>query len=211
MLDPVTQAALGTAFDAADKVGLLRKLWAKLVGDPNTAAQHLGVALFEVRRTLGALRDTLFEISYLGVEGQDPVDVRRALDRIEAGELYEEVIRAKGSCHKIGNIYDQHLATWFGSLGLETATQDQLRLLFNDLRDSDGWAVDAMERFLNAIKPIAPGIRRLLETHQTAAARKEIEAAVGTFRPRLEALSETMAFMIGLEGEFMRRGRLTSR
>lgn len=95
MLDPLTQAALGKAFDAADKVGLLKKLWAKLAGDPNTAAQHLGVALVEVRRTLGALRDTLLEISYLGVEGQDPVDVRRALDRLESGELYEEVSGVK--------------------------------------------------------------------------------------------------------------------
>jgi hypothetical protein len=189
-------------------VGLLKKVWAKLFGDPNTAAQQPAIALVEVRRTLGSLRETVLEISYLGVPGQDLADVRKALDRLESGQLFEEVIRAKGSCHKIGHIYDRHLQAWFKSL-LDRGTQDQLQTLFNELRNSDGWAVDAMERVVNDAKPVAQKIRVLFDEKKEAEAHATVRAFSQGFRPQLEKLSEAMSFMLSLEAEFIRKGRLT--
>lgn len=172
-MDPVLSAALGKASDVADSLGLWQKLLAKLLGDPNTAAVQLAVALREVRMTLSSLREAILEVSYLGVAGQDPVDVRRALDRIETGTLYEEVIRAKGSCGKIGNIYDRHLKAWFKRL-LKPKENAALEKLFDDLRDSDGWAVDALERLVIDAKPVAGEIRGLLESGDKVGARKRV-------------------------------------
>jgi hypothetical protein len=203
-----TTAALGKALDVAKELGLLQRLKAKLIGDPNAAAQHLTMALTEVRRTLSALRDTLLEVSYLGVPGQDLVDVRRALDRIESGRLYEEVIHAKGRCSMIANIYDRHLQAWFKTL-LDPQEQQQVHTLFNDLRDSDGWAIAAMEGVLNDAKPLSKRIRVLFEEKKKTEAHQLARDLVTKFRPTIDKLSETIAFMLNLEAEFIQRRGLT--
>jgi hypothetical protein len=202
------EAALGKAMEVVGELGLWQKVLAKLIGEPDQAAQHLAVALAEVRKTLGSLRETIMEISYLGVPGQDPVDVRRALDRIELGQLYEEVIRAKGSCRKIGNIYDRHLKAWFPRL-LKPHEADGIARLFNDLRNSDGWAIDALERILQEAKPLATEIRTLLASGDQPMARKRITAFTHEMRPAIEKLSAVIAFMLQVEAEFVRQQRLT--
>ncbi len=208
MLDPATGALLGKAYDVADKVGLLKQLWTKLFGDKNAAAQQLAVALIEVRRTLNSLRDTLLEISYLGMPGQEPVDVQRALDRFRSGKLFENVIRGRGSCEKITHIYDQHLAAWFHDL-LDPTEQDQLRELFNNLRSSDGWAVGAMERLLEDAKPMVDNISALLKDGKESEAQGAVKAFMQDYQPTIDKLSETMSFMLDQEVKFIRQGRLT--
>jgi hypothetical protein len=204
-----TLAAFGKALDVAEKLGLFQKLWATLLGDPSTAARQLEVALVEVRRTFGSLRDTLLEISYLGVPGQEIIDVRRALDRLKSGELYQDVIRAKGSCHKIGNIYDNHLVALFRDHVIDPVEQAKLHGLFEDLRDSDGWAVDAMECLLVDANPMVPIISKLVESGEGLEAQEEVERFLQAFQPTLDKLSETMTIMLSLETEFIRRKRLT--
>ena len=202
MPDPLLSSALGKAAAAAEKLGLFQKLLSKLLGDPSLAAQQLGVALTEVRRTLGSLRETMLEIRNLGVRGQDPDDVRRALRRIESGELYEEVIRAKGSCHKIGNIYDRYLDAWFTKV-LKPDEASELRVLFTALRNSDGWAVDAQERLLREAKPLVTEISALLNAGGEDAAIRRVKAFSASFAPTLERLSATMAVMLELEANFI--------
>lgn len=209
MSEPITAAAFGKAYEVADKMGLLKKLWTRLLGDSNAAAQQLSVALIEVRRTFDSLRDTLLEISYLGVPGQNLVDVRRAMDRLESGKLFEEVIRAKGSCGKIGNIYDQHLKAWFKDI-LSPTEQVQLQELFNNLRDSDGWAIGAMEHLIQNAKPVVQEIRGLFENGKESEAHGKVQAFLQEFRPTIDKLSETVSFMLQQEVQFIRQGCLTS-
>ncbi len=208
MIDPGLGTALGKASAVAEKLGLWQKLLAKLIGDPDLAATHLAVSLTEVRKTLGMLRDTILEISYLGVPGQDTVDVRRALDRIESGQLYEEVIRAKGRCHKIGNIYDRHLKAWLKRI-LKPDEAKEVEVLFTALRDSDGWAVDALEHLLQKAKPLAVEIRKLLDNHQDAEAQRCAIAFADDLRESLQTLSATLAVMNELEAKFILQHRLT--
>jgi hypothetical protein len=90
MIDPgglSAAAAVNKAVEVANKLGIFEKLFAKLIGDPDTAARQLNLALFEIRKTMGSLRDTILEITYLGVSDQDVDDVRRALDRVEGGNF----------------------------------------------------------------------------------------------------------------------------
>jgi hypothetical protein len=212
MIDPVVGKALGTVTDVADKLGAFRWLFAKLIGDPDLAAQHLGMALSEVRRTLNTLQETILEISYLSVRGQDSVDVRRALDRIELGELDQEVSRGMGSCRKIGNIYDRYLNAWLDNLDkalLGVDEKKELRLLFKELRDSDGWAVNAAEKLLENAKPLARDIRELLEKGDEAAAQQRVAVFTTDLRPTLEKLSTTMVMMLDLESQFIHKQRLT--
>jgi hypothetical protein len=201
-------AALGKAEAIADRIGLWQKLLDKLVGNTELAATHLGGALGEVRKTFGSLRDTILEVSYLGVSGQDPVDVRRALDRIETGQLHEQVISAKGSCHKIGNIYDRHLKAWFKKV-VKPDEDVELRKLFDELRNSDGWAVDACERLLLDAKPLAREIRQLLDAGNEDQARQRVLEFTATCRHTLDKLSATMVSMLELEATFLRTHRVT--
>jgi hypothetical protein len=208
MYELTTNAAFGKAYEMAKEMGLLKKLWAKLLGDPNAAAQQLAIALFEVRRTFDSLRNALLEISHLGVPGQNLVDIRRALDRIESGQLFEEVIRAKGSCGKIGNIYDQHLQAWFKEILVPT-DQDRLREDFNTLRDSDRWAIDAMEHLIEDAKPLAREIRVLFDNGKEAEAHRAVKAFLQEFLPIRDKLSATISHMLALEAKFIQERRLT--
>jgi hypothetical protein len=208
MLDPLSAAAIKSALDVSGKLGLWGKLLQKLLGDPNKAAQQLAVALWEVRKTLSSLRDTILEVSYLEVEGQEEVDVRRALDHIESGALFEEIIKGKGSCTKIGNIYDNHLKAWFKKV-LKPEEDEQLRFLFNDLRDSDGWAVDALERILSDAQPLAKEVRQLMEARKMAQARQKVTEFVDEYRPVLSKVSEIVVFMLDLEVTFLKTQKVS--
>ena len=206
-IDPLTTAALGKVVDVADKVGLLQKLFAKVIGNPDLAVQQLAVVVGEVRRTLGSLRDTILEIGYLGVPGQESIDVQRALNRIESDELLLDVIRSKGSCMKIGHIYDNHLNAWFPSF-LGNDEQKKLEELFKDLSDSDGWANEAAEKLLLDAKPFATEVRQLLDKGDEAGARKRVGEFMTALRPTLEKLSMPIAAMLDLERQFIEKQRL---
>lgn len=206
-LDPASAAAIKSAMDVSAELGLWKKLWKSLLGDPDAAAKQLAVALWEVRKTLSSLRDTILEVSYLGVEGQAEVDIRRALDRIESGALFEEVIRGKGSCTKIGHIYDKHLKAWFRR-ELKPEQDKRLKVLFSDLRNSDGWAVGALENILRDAKPVAKEVRELLDARKMAQARKKANKFVDDYRPVLEKISKVVVFMLDLEVTFIEKQRV---
>jgi chemotaxis protein histidine kinase CheA len=208
MIDPGLSAAVGKAADVADKLGIFQKLFAKLIGDPNTAARQLNLALFEIRKTMGSLRDTILEITYLGVPDQDVDDVRRALDRIQGGELFADVIRAKGSCHKICNIYHRHLKAWFKDVVFPDEAES-LRLLFEELCDSDGWAVQAAEVVLQQAKPLVEKIRGLLQKGKLGDAQKTVAEFEEDLRPQLKKIQAAIEEMFKLENQFIEQKRLT--
>jgi hypothetical protein len=174
-----------------------------LWGNKAAGAKHLRRALTEVRKTFDALRNAILEIRDLTPEDDtDLVELRRALTRVESGALYDDVIRAKGHCHEIGEIYDAHLSGWFSGV-LDPGEADGMRVLFNTLRDSDGWAIDGMENLLFEAKPLTADIRKALDEGDRAAARKRAQEFNRTLEPALQKLSETVTYMLKLEMKFI--------
>lgn len=203
-----TFGVLDKALDVAGKLDLWHKVQAKLLGDPGLAAKNLAFAIREVRKTFTSLRDTILEITYLGVPGQEDVDVRRSIDRIELGQLGEGIVGAKGDCGRIKNIYDNHLDAWFNRL-LNRDEAAELKELFDDLSNSDGWVIRALEELVYNAKPLVREIRGLLDAGKKAEAQQRAEAFGASLRPRLESLSRTVQSMLELEVKLIQGQRLT--
>ncbi|NIQ04629.1 MAG: hypothetical protein GWO20_02530, partial [Candidatus Korarchaeota archaeon] len=199
----VTVSSVDDATSLLDKLGILDHVLLKLVNRPEAAVHKLRIALSEVRRGYDALQDALLKIDLLSFEKQDIEDTREELQKIAAGKIKLTMAEAKGSCTRIGNIYDKYLQGWF-SAALNPGEADELRLLFNDLRYTDAGLLKASMRLSIQAEAKATEILNHLKTAggETRARRAAEEFSL-QFRRTLEKLTKQLVFMLELENKLI--------
>jgi hypothetical protein len=92
---------------------------------------------------------------------------------------------------------------------LNPSEAEGLRLLFEELRDSDGWAVGAAEVVLQQAKPLVEKIRSLLKNGKPEDAQKTVAEFEEALRPQLKRIQAAIEEMLKLENQFIEQKRLT--
>lgn len=136
--------------------------------------------------------------------GQKEVDVVRALDRIDQGELRAYVRRGKGSCVKIGNIFDVYLHPWFSNIAdFKPDETRALELLFEELRNADGWVYKLADGLVENAEKLAPEMRAGLVNKDLGAAQQKVAEFNVAVHPTLKKIGESVARLNELQNQFI--------
>lgn len=207
MTDPATISvgAVKDGVELLDKLGILDRLRLKLASDPDRASRELTIALTELVTGYTALHKEIVSLSMLDVD-EPGRSVEQKLTRLADGSMAAELHGVKGSCSRIGNIYDRYLTGWF-SRALAPEEAQALHAAFQSLGSSDGAFVLAAEELSSAAQQAAKEALRLRRLGSpNDAARRLAELAI-QLEPYREALSANMAKMWQLQAHFIQVAR----
>jgi excisionase family DNA binding protein len=111
VVDPITAIAAVKQTDEA--LGVIERLLAKLRAQPDIAAVKLSAALDEIVKTYRVVDQAFNAYASLAVDKDALTTRSQELLAIAGGSLGVQVEAGRGSCSKIGHIYQAHLKRWF--------------------------------------------------------------------------------------------------
>src|SRR4051812_47779785 len=142
---------LDQILNLADKLGLIETLKAKLLRQPQPAADSLVVVLGELSKIYGACDAELLRYLNLSFDPAGRIaDERAVLLTLEGGQLRTRTGEARGHCHKIWNIYQRDLHRWFNDV-LAPSEASSMEELFKRLTYADSQmevAISELTRWL---------------------------------------------------------------
>jgi hypothetical protein len=189
--------------DIAGKLGLIEAVKAKLLRNPDAAADKLVAVLGEISKIYGALEAELVRYLSLSFDPKDdPGQERAVLLTLEGGQLRTRVMELRGHCHKIWNIYDKHLRRWFHS-ALSPSEAAEMENLFRRLSYADSQmesAIDDLTRWLSAI---AEETLDLVDAGSLPDANTRVRGARKEIQATREANSTAMTGLLKLQGDFI--------
>jgi hypothetical protein len=104
----------GQILDLADKLDIIQTVKAKLLRQPDPAADKLVAVLGELSKIYGACEAELRRYLSLSFDPAARLkEERDVLLTLESGQLRLRASEARGHCHKIWNIYQRYLERWF--------------------------------------------------------------------------------------------------
>lgn len=195
-----------TLLDITERIGLIETVKAKLVRNPDKAADKLAIVIDEVSKIYYALESEL--VSYLSLNF-DPADdksnlagERAILLTLEGGQLFLRLGQARGHCNKINNIYQNHLKRWFHR-ALAPQEAEAMEELFDRLQSGDTHMTLAMEQLSRWLGTCAVETLDLVDDGQLEAAQKNIRAARKQVLPARQAMSQAVAKLVQLQADFI--------
>ena len=163
--------------DLADKLGLIQSVKGKLLRNPDAAADKLVLVLDELTKVYITVEAELVSYLSLYFEPQENLAEERAqLLKLEGGQLKARVAEARGHCHKIGNIYWNHLNPWFARV-LDSDEQQMLQSLFMALGSADAGMISLLDGLVAWLAPQASATLDLVDGSQIDEANQHIRTA----------------------------------
>jgi len=198
-----------TTISIIERVGLLDKLLLKFISSSKKAWQSLAEALNEIEKSTTALRDALLAVSNISVVEPVTSDVAKELDNLASGVLEISVQKAKGSCHRIGEIYDTYLSGILSNLVqskfLNSTEVGELEGLFYDLSKSDASFLEIAQIISGRLREVSESIRTHLENKDSLKAKEIISALHNESIEKAKRLNAVLVKMIELQGEFAKK------
>ena len=197
VLDP------SSLLDLADKLGLIDSVKKKLFRNPNAAAEKLATVLDEISKIYTALESELVRFLSLHFDQTaDLVSERQALLTLESGQLMVRMGEARGHCHKIWNIYENHLDRWFHRV-LSAQEAAEMQTLFERLSYGDSQMDLAIMKLADWLATAAGQTLDLVDEGRLAEAQKIIRSARREVFPARQAITKTLARLVQLQGDFI--------
>ena len=123
--------------DLADQFTLLDDVKTKLLNNPDKAAEGLSEVLKDLHTMYESLDTEIVNLLSLDIaKPEADAANRKVLYTLTGGQLQIKLGAARASCHKIDQIYWNHLSGWFSRI-LATSEQERLRELFSHLGTAD--------------------------------------------------------------------------
>lgn len=201
-------AGLHTLVDLADKFGVIESVKAKLLKQPDPAADKLVTALDEISKIYKSLDVEMSR--YLSVyfdDSQTPdqhAAERSSLVELEGGEVVARMGKARGHCKKILNIYSRYLSPWFDKVkSLSSDERDKLNQLFVELDEFDGHMIKAIDDIATQLSDEAHDTLDLVDASRLDEARQRIINYRKTVFPKRRAISEAMRTLLNLQADFI--------
>lgn len=189
--------------DIADKLGIIDGVKKKLFRNPDVAADSLATVLDELSKIYSTLESEL--VRYLGLHF-DPLGnltaERQVLLTLESGQLTVRMSEARGHCHKIWNIYQNHLDRWFHKV-LSPDEAADMRQLFEALSYGDSQMELAIHQLAGWLSTAASETLNLVDDGKLDEAQKTISAARREVLPARQAITQTLAYLVSLQGDFI--------
>ena len=189
--------------DLADKLGIIDSVKKKLFRNPDAAADSLATVLDELSKIYSTLESEL--VRYLGLHFDPAGNLaaeRQVLLTLESGQLTARMSQARGHCHKIWNIYQNHLDRWFHQVLSPQEAADMQRL-FEALSYGDSQMELAIHQLAGWLGMIAGETLDLLDEGKLAETQQMIRTARREVLPARQAITQTLARLVSLQGDFI--------
>lgn len=127
----------------------------KLAGNKSAALSDLNLALDEILKFYTATQDEISNFQAMDFSrGENSGVNKKTLFDIQSGMMSVRIADAKGSCSKIGRIYDTHLDTWFKStFGSNSPEYLDIQDIFKQLSMYDFSMIDATKELSRYLDP----------------------------------------------------------
>ena len=191
--------------DLADRFGAIDAVRDALLKQPNLAAAKLAEVLDELAKTVTALDDELVRYLSLYFHTEESIaHGRGVLLGMEVGQSAIRINEARGHCHKIKNIYDKYLNTWFDNV-FQPNSPENVALIdaFGSLTTADDYIVEAMMEASNWLKVQAEKTLDAVDTKNLIGANTFIQQARREVKPARERLTETMSKLRAMQADFI--------
>ena len=192
--------------DVATRLGALASIKAKLMRQPDPAADKLVEVLDEVSKIYLALEAELTRYLSLGFDADQSAKERRQeeaeLAALVGGQVVARMRAAKGHCSKIVNIYNRFLNPWFGK-ALSKNEQDDMQQLFRSLDEFDGQMVRAIDALADRLESHAQETLDFVDDGFLDQANEKIKAFRKEVQPDRKKIAQAMASLRDLEGDFI--------
>lgn len=188
----------------ADKLGVIQAVKDKLVQERDPAVEKFIIALEEISKLYSATESELGR--YLSVwleKGEKNREERELLISLESGPLLLRWSSARGHCHKLMNIYDAHLYTWFARL-LEPEELDQIGDLFQGFAEVEGGFLANLDALTRWLSDQATETLDLLDKGLVDEANTRIREARKAVHPFREQTNRAMQGMLEIQGELIK-------
>jgi hypothetical protein len=194
---------LDQILNLADKLGVIGTLKAKLLRQPQPAADKLVAVLGELSKIYGACDAELLRYLSLSFDPTGNIaDERAVLLTLEGGQLSLRANEARGHCQKIWNIYDHHLRRWFHEV-LAPDEAAAMQELFQRLSYADSQMESAILELTRWLSREAEATLDLVDAGQLDEANRRIRAARKEVQGIREAIVRAMSELLKLQGEFI--------
>jgi hypothetical protein len=182
----------GQILDLADKLDIIKTVKAKLLREPDPAADKLVAVLGELSKIYGACEAELRRYLSLSFDpAAGLAEERDVLLTLESGQLRLRASEARGHCHKIWNIYQRYLERWFHKV-LAPDEASAMRNLFERLGYADSQMEVAIDELTNWLtREAQETLDQASPQSATATARSDFQgderpfAAAGRFHRRV--------------------------
>jgi len=189
--------------DIAARLGLIDSIKAKLFRNPDVAAEKLATVLDEVAKIYLVLESELVRFLSLHFDpAADLVAERQALLTLESGQLLVRMGEARGHCHKIWNIYQNHLDRWFHRV-LSPQEAADMQALFVALGYGDSQMELAIQRLADWLGTTAGETLDLVDSGRLDEAQQRIRAARKEVQQSRQAIAQMLARLVQLQGDFI--------
>jgi hypothetical protein len=189
--------------EIADKLGIIDGVKKKLFRNPDAAADSLATVLDELSKIYSTLESEL--VRYLGLYFDPLVNLaaeRQVLLTLESGQLTVRMSEARGHCHKIWNIYQKYLDLWFHKV-LSPDEAAEMKRLFEALSYGDSQMDLAIHQLAGWLGKAASETLDLVDDGKLDEAQKTIRAARREVLPARQAITQTLARLVSLQGDFV--------
>lgn len=189
--------------DIADKLGLIDSVKKKLFRNPDAAADKLATVLDELSKIYSTLESELVRFLSLDFDPAGNLAAeRQVLLTLESGQLMVRMGEARGHCHKIHNIYQNHLDRWFHRV-LSAQEAADMKQLFEALSYGDSQMDLAIHQLAGWLGTTACETLDLVDDGKLAEAGQSVRAARREVLPARQAITQTLARLVVLQGDFV--------
>lgn len=192
-----------TLFNLADKLDIIQAVKAKLLRQPDVAADMLVVVLGELTKIFTACEAELLRYLSLTFDKDGNIaEERKALLTLEGGQIQARAWEAKGHCHKIWNIYQNYLDKWFHKV-LSKDEAEEMRRLFEGLSYADSQMELAIHELTQWLTAEAQTVLDLVDIGKYNEANTQIKQARKEILPTRQSISKAMNDLLALQSEFI--------
>jgi hypothetical protein len=194
------------------KIASLETVQSKLLNRPDPAQKALATVLEELAKNCEAVSSEVGKYTGLWFDPSGPArDLRRewqVLTMLKRAPLEARLEETRSRCSKIWNIYVKYLSGWFSQV-LSGAESETLRSLFREMSEIDSQMVDVIALLVDWLGGEVERTLALVNQEDYVGANLRVEATRDLVLPLLVQLSDTIARLRRLEGEFITQSRAT--
>ena len=185
-------------------VKALKLLKTKIKGNKSAAVGDLNLALDEILKFYTATQDEISNFQSLDLSRSENLSVnKKTLFDIQSGMMGVRIAEAKGSCSKIGRIYDKHLDTWFQkTFGSGSPEYIEIQHVFKQLSAYDFSMIEATKELTRYLDPICDELLKMITGNDMTDAVSFHNETSDELMPVRKEISKVATQMVDLRNDF---------
>jgi murein DD-endopeptidase MepM/ murein hydrolase activator NlpD len=193
--------ALSTSLEILDKLGILEKVYLKLVNNPTKAADELNKILGYLESAFKQIQTSVAQMCTLSFAPDDLASTRRVLIEKDNG-LSQELRQVSIHCVDISRIYYSYLDAIIPAL-LNKTESKKIKALFDDLTNADGHFRNAVDVLDHQLKSFAHQALTHLDQKELKKAESLTRQLFQDLKPARRVLEDKLSELSRLQLQFV--------